>query len=104
MPRKYVAWISNLTGRRYRLLSEAEWEYAARGGEEQSGHSFELAHIHRHAWYEDTSGNRPNPVGLLQANPFGLKDMHGNVAEWVEDCFFATYRKRAANRRSQARR
>ncbi len=87
----YVAWISNLTGQRYRLLTEAEWEYAARAGEEQKGHSFDLARIHHHAWYEGNSGNRPNPVGLLRANRFGLKDMHGNVAEWVEDCFFETY-------------
>jgi formylglycine-generating enzyme required for sulfatase activity len=89
----YVKWISALTGKRYRLLSEAEWEFAARGGQ-ATNYSFPDANIDEYAWYEKNTKDMPQPhkVGMLKANPYGLKDMHGNVAEWVEDCFHDTYR------------
>ncbi|MFO1101418.1 MAG: SUMF1/EgtB/PvdO family nonheme iron enzyme [Methylocystis sp.] len=86
----YVKWISNLTGKRYRLLSEAEWEYAARGGRETS-YSFPDANIDQYAWHAGNSEGKPHEVGRLKPNPYGLKDMHGNVAEWVEDCFHENY-------------
>ncbi|MCP4314784.1 MAG: SUMF1/EgtB/PvdO family nonheme iron enzyme [Hyphomicrobiales bacterium] len=86
----YVAWISNLTGKRYRLLTEAEWEYAARGGENGRHYSFKDHQIDSHAFHAGNS-NRPSKVGMRSPNPFGLKDMHGNVAEWVEDCFHDNY-------------
>ncbi len=86
----YVKWISDLTGKKYRLLSEAEWEYAARGGL-STNYSFQDAKIKEYAWYFRNSENRPHEVGELKANPYGLKDMHGNVAEWVEDCFHRNY-------------
>ena len=89
----YVKWISALTGKRYRLLSEAEWEFAARGGL-ATNYSFPDANIDEYAWYADNTKDMPQPhkVGTLKANPYGLKDMHGNVAEWVEDCFHDNYR------------
>ncbi len=85
----YVAWLSGKTGEAYRLLSEAEWEYAARAGTTT-----------RYHWGDDVGRNRANcygdqcgdsweytaPVGSFGANGFGLHDMHGNVWEWVEDC------------------
>ncbi|MBG0802203.1 SUMF1/EgtB/PvdO family nonheme iron enzyme [Methylocystis sp. H4A] len=88
----YIKWISALTGKRYRLLSEAEWEFAARGGT-TSGYSFPEPSINQYAWYESNSKGKgsPHPVGKLKPNPSGLKDMHGNVAEWVEDCFHDNY-------------
>jgi formylglycine-generating enzyme required for sulfatase activity len=88
----YVKWISALTGRRYRLLSEAEWEFAARGGQ-ATNYSFPDADIDDYAWHAKNPRDipRPHKVGILKANPYGLKDMHGNVAEWVEDCFHETY-------------
>ena len=87
----YARWISNLTGKRYRLLSEAEWEYAARGGQTTS-YSFQDTNIDQYAWHAGNSESKPHEVGTLKPNPYGLKDMHGNVAEWVEDCFHENYK------------
>ena len=87
--REYVGWLSRETGERYRLLSESEWEYVARGGTET-----------RYHWGDAVGDNRANcracgsrwdneqtsPVGSFSANAFGVHDVHGNVWEWVEDC------------------
>ena len=92
---EYVRWLSKRTGKRYRLPSESEWEYAARGGTAT-----------RYHWGDDPGPNRANckrcgdpldasrtlPVGSFPPNPFGLFDMHGNVWEWVEDCWNWNYR------------
>ena len=90
--RKYASWLSAKTGKRYRLPSEAEWEYAARAGSTT-----------RYSWGDDIGPNWANfeltsreehwtlPVGLFRPNAFGLHDMHGNVSEWVEDCWNYTY-------------
>ena len=88
--KQYVQWISQKTGKTYRLLSEAEWEYAARAGTTTA-----------YSWGDDIGSGNANcvgcgsqwdniqtaPAGSFQPNAFGLYDMHGNVWEWVEDCY-----------------
>ena len=71
----------------YRLPSEAEWEYATRGGT-TTAYSFGNAEnrLGLYAWYRENSGSRTHPVGGKRPNPFGLYDVHGNVHEWVQDC------------------
>jgi formylglycine-generating enzyme required for sulfatase activity len=96
---EYVKWLSALTGRRYRLLTEAEWEYAARAGS-ATPYSFE-GNVHwqlgEYAWYGPNSGGKTNSVGEKKPNAFGLYDMYGNVAEWVEDCYHENYDKSPTN-------
>ena len=93
--REYVQWLSRQTGAEYRLLSESEWEYAARAGTSTA-----------YSWGNEIGRNRANcdgcgsrwddestaPVGSFRPNAFGLYDMHGNVAEWVDDCWNDSYR------------
>ncbi len=88
----YTKWLSQLSGKNYRLLTEAEWEYAARAGS-NAPYSFgdNESQLEQYAWFKDNSGNKTHPVGQKQANPFGLLDIYGNVAEWVEDTFHADY-------------
>lgn len=85
--RKYVAWLnSKVPGKPYRLLSEAEWEYAARAGTTTQyhwGNEFDLA--------KANNGNKTVPVGQYGPNGFGLYDMHGNALEWVQDCYKDNY-------------
>ena len=93
----YVAKINAKTGGKYRLPSEAEWEYAARAG--STGRwSFgdDETQLGKHAWFGayvagGNSGEKTHPVGLKLANKFGLHDMYGNVWEWVEDCWHDNY-------------
>jgi formylglycine-generating enzyme required for sulfatase activity len=91
---QYMAWLSQHTGKRYRLLSEAEWEYGARAGSDKA-----------YSWGEEIGKNNANcngcssewdlkqtaPVGSFAANAFGLHDMHGNVFEWTQDCAHDNY-------------
>jgi formylglycine-generating enzyme required for sulfatase activity len=88
----YLPWLSRKTDKTYRLLTEAEWEYAARAGSQT-----------KYAWGDEIGKNVCNgcgsqwdykqtaPVGSFQANAFGLHDMHGNVWEWVADCYTDSY-------------
>ena len=90
----YVSWLSSRTGERYRLLTEAQWEYVARAGSSTA-----------YSWGNGIGSNRANcdgcgsqwnsrqsaPVGSFEANAFGVHDMHGNVWEWVEDCWNGSY-------------
>ena len=83
----YVKWLSATTGHTYRLPSEAEWEYAARAGtttEYSWGDTFDSARA--------STGSKNEPVGRYPANPWGLHDVHGNVWEWVQDCWHDSYR------------
>jgi formylglycine-generating enzyme required for sulfatase activity len=88
----YVMWLSKRTGKTYRLLTEAEWEYAARAAND-SEYSFgnSEAVLGQHAWFRDNSDSQPHAVGGKKPNAFFLYDMHGNVWEWVEDCYVNTY-------------
>ncbi len=111
----YTAWLSQKTGAKYRLLSESEWEYAARAGtttpwywgvsegSEGSPRSCQYANVHdqnsraahpMYVWSNhpcDDGYPETGPTGKYKPNAFGLHDMSGNVREWVEDCFRPGY-------------
>ena len=96
----YVDWLSRKTGKEYRLLSESEWEYAARAGTAGPFHtggtiSTDQANYDGNYIYgggvEGVYRRKTVPVGSFGSNGFGLHDMHGNVSEWVEDCWKGSY-------------
>jgi formylglycine-generating enzyme required for sulfatase activity len=88
----YVAWLARMTGKKYRLLSETEWEYAAYPAEDPPFDETGLGDIMaQFMWYAKNSGDKTQPVGRKPANAFGLYDMLGNVWDWVEDCYLYSY-------------
>jgi formylglycine-generating enzyme required for sulfatase activity len=88
----YVTWLRRMTGKDYHLLSEAEWEYAARAGN-QGRWSFgdDEAQLGDYAWFDRNSESKTQPVAKKKPNSFGLYDMHGNVWQWVEDPYHLDY-------------
>jgi formylglycine-generating enzyme required for sulfatase activity len=87
----YVRKLSEKTQKNYRLPSEAEWEYAARAGTRTEWGFAHQISLGDYAWYHAVSEGKTHPVGLKLPNAYGLFDMHGNVWEWVEDCYHDNY-------------
>jgi formylglycine-generating enzyme required for sulfatase activity len=86
----YCRWLSTISGKIYRLPTEAEWEYSAKGGETYESADSNYLNLTR--WYGKNSDYKPHPVGQKKSNSFGLHDMMGNVQEWCND-YFADYTK-----------
>lgn len=101
LPVEYVSWddcqeflkqLNRKTGKTFRLPTEAEWEYAARGGRKSQGLKYAGSNdIDEVAWYDGNSGNKTHPVKQKAANELGLYDMSGNVREWCQDWYAGSY-------------
>ncbi len=86
--------LSKMKGGSYRLPTEAEWEYACRGGSQDMfyfGDDPTYSQIEQYAWYSENSDSATHPVGEKKPNSFGLYDMYGNVCEWCGDWYAANY-------------
>ena len=82
----FITKLNELTGKNFRLLTEAEWEYAARGGNKSKGYKYSGSNnLGDVAWYIDNSNNTSHAMGTKAPNELGIYDMTGNVMEWVSD-------------------
>jgi formylglycine-generating enzyme required for sulfatase activity len=85
---EFIKKLNSITGKTYRLPTEAEWEYAARGGNKSKGYEYSGSDkIEDVAWYVGNSENKTHPVGTKKPNELGVYDMSGNVYEWCQDWY-----------------